>query len=355
MNEDPVIRISVVVPVYNAEARLRSTLDALTAQSFDGFELILVNDGSKDRSPEICREYQAQHPDRKITVLDGPNQGVSRARNRGLDAAQGQWIAFCDADDQPEPCWLEHLYAQAVRDRADLSCCAFRDISPDEQHVRTNFAFSGPELLLENAEDVRKKFLLPLFSGDRSVYGYLFVSLFRRDIIERQKVRFPRGVSMKEDVIFYMDYLATAERITACAEPLYRYIRNGEASATALHRRSSDHRREENWLNYSDARLRIFRKYGLEKTYPGLEEELLLRLFAHKVQWICSDPEAGYFQKTRALREVARLAREEKKKLRAHGASQKIFLLALRRFPFLLPFLCAVKQRRENNSRKASS
>ena len=61
----PDIRISVIVPVYNAEARLGSTLDALSAQSFRDFELILVNDGSKDRSPEICRKYQALHPDRK--------------------------------------------------------------------------------------------------------------------------------------------------------------------------------------------------------------------------------------------------------------------------------------------------
>lgn len=355
MNGIPEIRISVIVPVYNAEARLRSTLDALTAQTFRDFELILVNDGSKDRSPEICREYEEQHPNRKIIVLDGPNQGVSRARNRGLDAAQGQWIAFCDADDQPEPCWLEHLHANAVRDRADLSCCAFRDISPDEEHIRTNFAFSEAELLIENAGDVRSKFLLPLFSGDRTVHGYLFASLFRRDIIERQKVRFPDGVSMKEDEIFYMDYLGRTERITASAEPLYRYIRSGETSATAIHRKASDHRREENWLNYAEARLRIFRKYGLEKTYPRLEEELLIRLFAHKVQKICSDPDAGSFQKTRALREVARLAVEEKGKLRAHGTSQKIFLLALLHFRFLLPLLCAVKQRRENKFRKTSS
>ena len=354
-NSAPVIPISVVVPVYNAEARLVSTLDALSAQSFADFELILVNDGSKDRSLEICREYRTQHPDRKITVLDGPNQGVSRARNRGLDAAQGEWIAFCDSDDQPEPCWLEHLYANAVRDRADLSCCAFRDISPREEHVRMNFVFSESDHILENVEEVRSRFLLPLFSGNRSVHGYLFASLFRRDIIRHHEVRFPGGVSMKEDELFYMDYLGGTERITATAEPLYRYIRGGEDSATALHRKASDHRREENWLNYADARLRIFRKYELEKAYPLMEQELLLRLYAHEVQKICCDPEAGFFRKNKALRDVAALALKEKEKLRAHSASERIFLLALRRFPFLLPPLCAVKRRKENNARNSAS
>ena len=353
MNSAPDIRISVIVPVYNAEPRLGSTLDALSAQSFADFELILVNDGSKDRSPEICREYQALHPDRKITVLDGPNQGVSLARNRGLDAAQGEWIAFCDADDQPEPCWLEHLYANAVRDRADLSCCAFRDISPREEHVRMNFVFSGSDHLLENIEEVRSRFLLPLFSGRSTVHGYLFASLFRRDIIREHAVRFSGGVAMKEDELFYMDYLCGTERITATAEPLYRYIRGGEDSATALHRKASDFRREENWLNYADARLRIFRKYELEKTYPRLEQELLLRLFAHKVQKICCDPEGGFFRKNRLLRDVALLA--EKERLIAHSTSERIFLLALRHFPFLLPLLCAVKRRRENNLRSSAS
>ena len=355
MNNPPDIRISVIVPVYNAEARLRSTLEALAAQTFTDFELILVNDGSKDRSPEICREYQSLHPDRKIIVLDGPNQGVSRARNRGLDTAHGEWIAFCDADDQPEPCWLERMYANAIRDRADLSCCAFRDISPGEQHIRTNFALSEPEQILENADEVRKRFLLPLFSGNHTVHGYLFASLFRRDIIRRHGVRFPDGVSMKEDELFYMNYLGTTERITAAAEPLYRYIRGGEDSATVRHRKASGHRQEENWLNYADARLRIFRKYGLEKTYPILEQELLLRLFAHKAQKICSDPAAGFFQKTKSLRDVACLAVKEKEKLRAHSASERIFLLSLLRFPFLLPFLCALKRRRENTERKHAS
>ena len=351
MKDTPDISISVIIPVFNAEKRLRLTLDAVLAQTFDSFELILVNDGSRDRSLEICREYQTRRPDR-ITVLDGPNQGVSLARNRGLDAARGEWIAFCDADDQPEPGWLETLHEQALRSRADLSCGAFLDVSPETQSVRMNFAVTGPKELLDGPDEVRRRFLLPLFSGSPAVHGYLFASLFRRDIIERQSVRFTAGVSMKEDELFYMDYLGRTNRIIASAGPLYRYIRSGEDSATARHRKSADLFREKNWRNYADARVRIFRKYELEKTYPVLEQKLLLRCFVHKAQTVCCDPEAGFFEKRRELREIARSA--EKERPHADGMSERIFLLALLHFRFLLPLLCAVQRRREKKRRTAS-
>ena len=351
MNNTSDIRISIIIPVFNAEKRLRLTLDAILAQTFDSFELILVNDGSQDASPGICREYQARNPGR-ITVLDGPNQGVSLARNRGLDAARGEWIAFCDADDQPEPGWLEKLLSQALKSHADLSCCAFLDVSPETQSVRMNFAVTGPEELLDGAAEVRRRFLIPLFSGNPAVHGYLFASLFRRDIIERRLIRFTAGVSMKEDELFYMDYLGQTERIVASTVPLYRYIRSGEDSATARHRKSADPLRERNWLNYAGARLRIFRKYELEKSYPALEKQLLLRYFVHRVQMVCSEPGTGFSGKRKALRDIAQSAKKED--LRADGMSGRIFLAALLHFRFLLPLLCAVQRRREKTRRPSS-
>ena len=157
---------------------------------------------------------------------------------------------------------------------------------------------------------------------------------------------------MKEDELFYMDYLGQTERIIASAVPLYRYIRSGEDSATARHRKSADLFREKNWRNYADARVRIFRKYELEKTYPVLEQKLLLRCFVHKAQTVCCDPEAGFFEKRRKLREIARSA--EKERPHADGISERIFLLALLHFRFLLPLLCAVQRRRKKIRRTAS-
>ena len=338
--------ISVIVPVFNAEKRLRACLDALTAQTFGDWELILIDDGSQDRSAEICREYRATFPER-VVLLEGPNRGVSRARNRGLDAARGDWIAFCDADDAPEPRWLELLYANAARDHADLSCCAFREIGPGESRIRTNCPVAGEKRILDGAEEVRRYFLMPLFAGDPSVHGYLFASLFRRDLIEENRVRFTPGVAMKEDELFYMDYLGGARRITAAAEPLYRYIRGGEFSATNVHRNSGDFRREKNWMLYAKSRLGIFRKYGLAAVAPELERELLLRFFAHRVQMISCDPGKSFFRKLRDLAGVAGIARGEN--LLPRSASGKLFLFALFHCRVLLPAICAAQRRRRSS------
>lgn len=340
-------QISVIVPVFNAEKQLRACLDALLAQTFGSYELILVNNASRDRSPDICREYQARRPDR-VTVLDEPDQGVSYARNRGLDAASGQWIAFCDADDQPEPEWLARLHANAIRENADLSCCAFRDISPDGEQIRTNFPLPEHRLLMDGAEEVRRRFLLPLLAGAPHVHGYLFASLFRRDRIKQGMVRFTPGVSMKEDELFYMDYLCLTERIIAEAVPLYRYIR-GEESATALHRHSSDLRREKNWCCYTDARLQIFRKHGLARLFPDQERELAFRMYTHRVQAICCDPGETFRQKMKKLRAAAQCARQDRPATRC--ISGRIFLLALFHCRVLLPLLCALKRRRDRQQR----
>ena len=99
--------ISIIVPVYNAESTLDRCISALTGQTYQNIEIILVNDGSVDRSLEICRHYAAK--DGRIRVIDKPNGGVSSARNAGLECAQGEFIMFCDSDDWAEPDWCEEL------------------------------------------------------------------------------------------------------------------------------------------------------------------------------------------------------------------------------------------------------
>ncbi len=89
--------ISVIVPVYNAESTLQRCVDSILAQTFEDFELILINDGSKDQSGDICDEYAAK--DSRVKVIHKPNGGVSSARNAGLRIAHGEYIAFIDSDD----------------------------------------------------------------------------------------------------------------------------------------------------------------------------------------------------------------------------------------------------------------
>ncbi len=101
--------ISVIMPVYNAESTLRRAVDSILRQTFTDFELILVNDGSKDSSLSICKEYAQAN--KNIKVIDKPNGGASSARNAALDVVLGEWITFCDSDDFVDPDWLENFVA----------------------------------------------------------------------------------------------------------------------------------------------------------------------------------------------------------------------------------------------------
>ena len=120
-------KISVIIPVYNAESTLRRCVDSVLAQTFTDFECLLINDGSKDRSGEICDEYAAG--DSRIRVFHKENGGVSSARNLGLDNATGEWIAFVDSDD-----WVGEKYLESFSEYldADLIISGFQSVNKNE-------------------------------------------------------------------------------------------------------------------------------------------------------------------------------------------------------------------------------
>ena len=111
-------KVSVIIPVYNVEKYLPQCIDSILAQTFTDFELILVNDGSKDCSGNICDEYAQK--DSRIVVIHKENGGASSARNRGLDIAKGEWISFIDSDDYVTPNYLSNLISEAQANCASL-------------------------------------------------------------------------------------------------------------------------------------------------------------------------------------------------------------------------------------------
>ena len=116
-------KISVIVPVYKAEHYLARCVDTLLAQTFDDFEVILVDDGSPDNSGAICDEYALK--DKRVRVIHQPNAGVSMARQKGLDNARGEYVIHADPDDWVEPDMLKELYAKAKEEDADMVICDF--------------------------------------------------------------------------------------------------------------------------------------------------------------------------------------------------------------------------------------
>ena len=116
--------ISLIVPVFNVEKYLKRCLDSLISQSYKNIEIILIDDGSTDESGKICDRYAKEHSN-IIKVLHQENQGLSMARNAGLDIAIGEYIGFVDSDDYVEPKMFERLYNNLLESNADISVCSF--------------------------------------------------------------------------------------------------------------------------------------------------------------------------------------------------------------------------------------
>ena len=112
------VLVSVIMPVYNSEAYLENAVETVLRQDFDGFELIVVDDGSPDESGKICDRIAQK--DSRVVVIHKPNGGICSARNAGLDRARGKYIAFCDNDDEYLPGLISENYALAERENADL-------------------------------------------------------------------------------------------------------------------------------------------------------------------------------------------------------------------------------------------
>lgn len=218
--------VSVIVPVFNAERHLEACLDSLFAQTLSSIEVIAVDDGSTDGSPVILASAAAGGRLRVLS-LDG-NHGVSAARNAGLDAARAGYVAFVDADDTVAPAMYEQLYRAADDARADIVYCGMRLVAADgtvtgteppplpSKHVHTHAEVRG---LLHQA-------------WCRRLLWYPFRGIYRRALLDSNRVRFEIGIRKGEDSLFNLQALEVAERVTAIDTALYHY-RKHEASATA--------------------------------------------------------------------------------------------------------------------------
>ena len=128
--------ISVIVPIYNVEAYLEKCIKSILSQDYTPLEIILVNDGATDGSGEICDKYAKQYEN--ITALHKKNGGLSSARNAGMEIMRGEYVSFIDSDDYIAPDMISTLYADIIKNEADISCISFLNIFPDRKVKNTN-------------------------------------------------------------------------------------------------------------------------------------------------------------------------------------------------------------------------
>lgn len=208
--------VSVIVPVYNAEAALRRCVESVLGQEYTDFQLILADDGSKDGSGAICDAYA--EADRRVTVLHKENSGVSDTRNQAMSIARGRYLQFLDADDWITPNATKLLVRAAEEYQCDLVISDFYrvvgervspkgDIDEDAPFTREVYAAH----MMENPADY--------------YYGVLWNKLYRRDIIEKHHLRMNPELSWCEDFLFNLEYIRHAQRFYALQVPVYYYVK----------------------------------------------------------------------------------------------------------------------------------
>lgn len=214
--EDRLPLISVIVPVYNGESYLRSCIESIENQTYQNLEIIIINDGSTDGTGKVCVDLKEEHGNIRIITME--DEGVSAARNAGLDLASGALITFVDADDRLRPRTLEILSDVLRKTGSDLAGCSFHAWSTEEEwdaFLTEKFRIGEP-VTYTGAQYLKEE----LLQGNSRCWS----KLYRRSLIG--KIRFQRGLSIGEDMLFLTEFLGYARKVSEIDYPGYGYYQN---------------------------------------------------------------------------------------------------------------------------------
>ena len=222
--------VSVIIPVYNAKDHIARCIESVCRQTWKNLEILLINDGSRDASPEVCRIYAQR--DKRITLINKPNSGVSATRNLGLSMAKGKYLQFVDSDDYLAPSATALLVQKAEANAADLVIA---------HYYRVEYPYGGPESSdLPGAAPVvtplgfldegfldKRGFAQNLMAEPASFYyGVMWNKLYRREIVAEHGIRCSEELEWSEDFLFNLEFIRYAERFYSMASPVYYYVQN---------------------------------------------------------------------------------------------------------------------------------
>lgn len=211
------IKVSVIVPAYNVEKYIEKCLNTLVHQTLKEIEIIVVNDGSTDRTKERIEQFTAKYPE-KVIYLEKENGGLSDARNFGMPYAKGEYIGFIDSDDYVEENMYEEMYKKAKEENSSVVECDFIWEYPDHQRIDTGKIYSNKKEAMLYARVVA------------------WNKLIKREIIEKQKIEFPKGLRY-EDVEFFYKILPNLEKISFVKKPFIHYIQRENSIANTQNER----------------------------------------------------------------------------------------------------------------------
>ena len=235
------VKVSVVVPVYNAEKYLERCLDSLRKQTLKEIEIICVNDGSTDGSGEILAEYAAH--DKRIKVITQENQYIGAARNRGIEAARGEYIGFVDNDDWVSLNYFEDLYNAAKKYNTDIAIAAQSDVVILKEKSRLDDLLFDSFAHIYNTQhhlfDIGlriylrgKQFINSSDLASATSIGMIWDKIFRRDFLNKYNLRLPTARALGEDVYFFYTTGVYVDKVAIAQNAVY-HQRRGDVTAAS--------------------------------------------------------------------------------------------------------------------------
>ncbi|MCR5602816.1 MAG: glycosyltransferase [Lachnospiraceae bacterium] len=262
--------ISVIIPAYNAEKHLERCLDSVCGQSYKDLEILLVDDGSSDSTPQICDSYAKK--DGRIKVIHKENGGVAAARNTALDMMTGAMAAFSDSDDYYEPGVLESMHRAMLEHNADMVCCGYYEEFDDRI---TEYGTGLGEVIYDRHDAFEEYFKM----GGRIGSG-CWNKLIRSEVI--RDIRYKPYV-MGEDVEMLLRTIDRCDRVVCIDYPGYHYIHRGDSATRAVFSENNI-----NMLHIADEMLEY-----IKERHPELTEQM----YAYNAAWYTAQIQAMYWSK----------------------------------------------------------
>lgn len=212
--------ITIIIPIYQVEKYLRKCLDSVLNQTYKNLEIILIDDGSKDNSSQICEEYKKK--DTRIKVIHKNNEGTAEARNDGLKIATGKYIGFVDSDDYIKSDMYQILHENMIKTNADISICNMIQVKENSNIDSIENITNKQNLIQYNKEEALK-----LLIENEIIKSYPWDKLFKKEILEG--IQFPKGKKMEDLAIMYK-ILEKATNIVYTDKIEYYYLQRSNST-----------------------------------------------------------------------------------------------------------------------------
>ena len=294
--------ISVIVPVYRVEEYLERCVKSILSQTYKNLEVILVDDGSPDQCPAICDACAEK--DARVKVIHQENKGLSGARNAGINAASGEYLAFVDSDDYVSPHFIEELYQLLQDTGCAIGQCRFSYVKGEGlvEEGDSAFCIYRGESLMEQLYGPEEK---------ATCFVVAWNKLYRAELFKETGIRYPEGRIHEDEATTYRLF-HEAKKLAFLDRALYGYYTENGGSITSVF---SAKRLQ--WLTAHEERIAFFKKNGYEKLLPAAYRKL------------CDACITFYFRCTEQVKDAEELKKELRKRLETYRANGAAWIAAL--------------------------